>query len=99
MKKRSLIENYQSFNISSKKTISTISSNSPNYQRGRQLISNRKPFFINTNINYSNNSTCEKKKHILPPQNNIKIKNNYNKRERISISNSDNLSNESDSCD
>ena len=99
MKKRSLIENYQSFNLSSKKTISTISSNSPNYQRGRQLISNRKPFFINTNINYSNNSTCETKKHILPPQNNIKIKNNYIKRERISISNSDNLSNESDSCD
>ena len=75
MKTRSLIENYQSFHLSSKKTFSTISSNSIIEKRGRQLtlrknLSKNKEY--NVNITNSKNSTCESKYNHLN-HNNIKI--------------------------
>ena len=93
MKTRSLIENYQSFHLSSKKTFSTISSNSIIEKRGRQLtlrknLSKNKEY--NVNITNSKNSTCESKYNHLN-HNNIKIHRKIFKRNKInSNSKSDN---------
>ena len=51
MKTRSLIENYQSFHLSSKKTFSTISSNSIIEKRGRQLLTLRNNLSKNKEYN------------------------------------------------
>ena len=94
MKTRSLIENYQSFHLSSKKTFSTISSNSIIEKRGRQLLTLRnnlsKNKEYNVNITNSKNSTCESKYNHLN-HNNIKIHRKIFKRNKInSNSKSDN---------
>ena len=94
----SLIENYQSFYLSSKNTFSTLSSNSFGEIRGRQLFSSRinisKRAKLNINITNSKNSTCESK-HITSNDNNINNNNirihKKNKRNKInSISKIDN---------
>ena len=93
MKTRSLIENYQSFHLSSKKTFSTISSNSIIEKRGRQLTLRKnlaKNKEYNVNITNSKNSTCESKYNHLN-HNNIKIHRKIFKRNKInSNSKSDN---------
>ena len=94
MKTRSLIENYQSFHLSSKKTFSTISSNSIIEKRGRQLLTLRnnlsKNKEYNVNITNSKNSTCESN-YNHSNHNNIKIHKKIFKRNKInSNSKSDN---------
>ena len=101
MTKRILIENYRTFNVSSKfKTTSkTSKSKSPSNKRGRQLFPFSKPYIKDTNINNSKTTTCDSKNKILF-ENNIKTKKNYMKKRRNIINNnSENLSEESDSFD
>ena len=99
MKKRSLIENYQSFNLSTKQSKIGKCSNSPKNKRGRQLFSFSKPYFKVSNINNSKATTCDSKNKI-PLENNIKTKKNYMKERRNLTNNiSENISEESDSFD
>ena len=99
MTKRILIENYRTFNLSSKLKISSKSSKSPLNKRGRQLFSFSKPYIKDININNSKTTTCDSKNKILF-ENNIKTKKNYMKKRRNIINNnSENLSEESDSFD
>ena len=99
MTKRILIENYRTFNLSSKFKITSKTSKSPLNKRGRQLFPFSKPYIKDTNINNSKTTTCDSKNKILF-ENNIKTKKNYMKKRRNIINNnSENLSEESDSFD
>ena len=99
MTKRILIENYRTFNVSSKFKTTSKTSKSPLNKRGRQLFPFSKPYIKDTNINNSKTTTCDSKNKILF-ENNIKTKKNYMKKRRNIINNnSENLSEESDSFD
>ena len=72
--KRSLFkENYQSLCFSQKDTLSSISPQSNH--SFKQLIIERKPYFLESDVNLTiNSSSNDLKKHIIPQHNNIKTK-------------------------